>query len=683
MRKDRNRIDGHAMGSKKDKLLCGNRASRYVRLVRSDLGLLLVLAMIGVAAIAVATNSVLAATPANGQLSEQQRTLTYRGGPFIAPNRTDPLLGDGSTLQCLPEIAPCDDFVLTVALPSDFSGDASVSIQLASDNGTSDYDLYVLDQSGQYVAVGYNAGGTESVEFAVSAGTRTYTIRAVPFSRGASAYSGVVTLNAPDPTKDTDGDGIPDVSDECPGTPMGATIDANGCSGREITIPSDPDRPRVVVADIDSAINPYHEFYYRQPSSVTQEVLTDLGVKPGNIVKLTRTGDFAADRAADAGFWSRVQRGELYHFAGTNIIATSLAFSEPYLKPVAAKNPHGTGTSAAVLTANPDAIIYFIEANDALGSAESHAAAFRNPAVDIVTTSYGVSVALGLLPLPEYRAFEYSHEGVVGRGKLHFSSGGNGPGVTALRAGAGPWWSIGVSGIEEESSDGDTALSGNLPDFVSDFTQTLPYCMDCESGTTSVGGTSFSTPRSAGLASKVLLDVRTALKHKGGIRWVGTRPMMATNVPKGKGAAAQCGSKRVCNSVSNWQLRRALEQAAWIPQTADYDPTQASSGGIGLPVAPVAPWLQTAWGDLTVHANKGVISAALAELSMLSQFPFGGTPRAKPVGFCEYQTKVIQVRKAWWDQVAPALPDNPELTGETPPGALAQDPFIYCSTAVP
>ena len=680
MEKNRIRVAGQVGGLKQS---AGDtrheqKACRYMYLLRSRVAFLVAALMI-----TLPLTPALAASPASGQLTDQQRTVTYRGGPFGVPNRTDPVLGDGSTLQCVPQVAPCDDFVLTVALPSTFSGEASITVQLVSDNGTSDYDLYVQDANGTYVAIGYNAGGTESVEFAALPATHNYTIRAVPFSNNAVAYTANVSLNAPDPTRDTDGDGVPDVLDKCPGTPMGATIDANGCSGQEIIIPSDPDRPRVVVADIDSAINPYHEFYYRRPSSVTQEVLAELGVKPGNVVKLTRTGNFTADRAADAGFWSRVQRGELYHFAGTNIIATSLAFSEPYLKPVGTKNPHGTGTSSAVLTANPDAIIFFIEANDALGSAESHAAALRNPAVDIVTTSYGVSVALGLVPLPEYRAFEYSYEGVVGRGKLHFSSGGNGPGVTALRAGAGPWWSIGVSGIEEGSSEGDTTLSGNVPDFVSDYTQTLAYCMDCESNMTSVSGTSFSTPRSAGVASKVLLNVRTALQHKGGIRWVGTQPMMATNVPKGKGAAAQCGTKRVCTSVSNWQLRRALEQAAWIPQTAAYDPTQATSGGVGLPVAPVAPWLQTAWGDLTAGEGKGVVSAALAELSALTKFAFGGTPRAKPIGFCEYQTTVIKFRKAWWDQIAPTLPDNPELTGETPPGAPAQDPFVYCSTAVP
>jgi hypothetical protein len=621
-----------------------------------------------------------AATPAAGQISDAQRTLTYEGGPFVAPNRTDPLIGDGATLQCVPEAAPCDDFALTVALPEGFlrtHPDARIKVALSARNGTSDYDIYVVDENGEYVAIGYNAGGMESVEFAALEGTHTYTVRAVPFSRGAAAYDATVSLLAADPTRDTDGDGVADVFDACPGTPIGASTDANGCSGTEVSVPSDPDRPRVIVADIDTAINPYHDFYYQRPSSVTQEVLDELRVKPENVVRLTRTGDFAADIAADAGFWARVQRGELYHFAGTNIIATSLALTPPFVKPVASKDPHGTGTSTAVLTANPDAIILFIEANDALGSAESHAAAFRNPAVDIVTTSYGVSVAFGLVPLPEYRAFEHSYEGVVTNGKLHFSSGGNGPGITALRGGAGPWWSIGVSGIEEGSSEGDTLLSGNLPDFVSDYTQPLAYCTTCESGLTSVSGTSFSTPRSAGLASKVLLEARRALRHKGGIRFIENKTVIATDAPRGKGAARKCVRERTCRTINNWLLRRALEQAAWIPDTTAYDPTQAAGGGVGVPINPLAPWLQTAWGDLTVDQDKGVVSAALAELR------FSGTPRVKPAGYCEFQTTVIQARKAWWSDFAPVLPDNPLLDGETPPTEPAQDPFVYCTPVAP
>lgn len=429
---------------------------------------------------------------------------------------------------------------------------------------------------------------------------------------------------------------------------------------------SDPARPRVVVAVLDSGINPYHDFYYAggpaypdgHPSAVTQEVLDALGVKPENVVTLTRTGNLASDLAADAAFWSRVVRGETYHFRGTHIIATSFAGgSDVVLRPDVSKSAHGVGTSSTVLTANPDAILLFVEQASELGSETSHRYAFLHPAVDVLTTSYGVSIPNTGFPLPEYRAFEHTYESTVGMGKLHFSSGGNGPGLTPLRAGAGPWWSIGVSGIEEHSSEGDTLLSGNFPDFVSDFTQTLAYCMDCEAGMTEVAGTSFSTPRAAGVASRVILEARAARGHAGGIVDAGGQPVMIT----GAGDA-----------ISNWEVRRALEEASWTPDSTAYDPVDGVFDLAGLPINPVAPWLQIGWGDLTADPAKGVVPAALGGLGV------GGGARAKGAGFCEFQTLIIEERKLYWNELAPALPDNPVLGGETPPGAPAEDPFVYC-----
>ena len=264
---------------------------------------------------------------------------------------------------------------------------------------------------------------------------------------------------------------------------------------------------RVIVGVMDSATNPYHDFFYagseiypeHAPTAVTPAVLAELGVKPENQIELTRTGDIAADIEADAAIWSRVKRGELVWFKGTNLLAISFAGTdvEP-LVPQTIKSSHGVGTSAAVLKANPEAVVIMVEQGNDIGNDPSHEWTFLNPSIDIVSTSYGVSLALGLLPVPETRAFHAGFDGVVGQGKLHFSSSGNGPGLSPARAGAGPWWSIGVSGSEEDSSEGRTITSGRLPDFVSDFVQQLPYCMDCQSEIdTSVGGTSFSTPRAA------------------------------------------------------------------------------------------------------------------------------------------------------------------------------------------
>ena len=414
---------------------------------------------------------------------------------------------------------------------------------------------------------------------------------------------------------------------------------------------------RVVVAVIDSAMNPYHEFYYAGsdiyptagPSSVTPAVLEEIGVPPENVIELTRTGNISRDKETDADKWKKVRRGRPYWFKGTNLIGVSFS-GEPYLIPSTnpEKNPHGVGTSASVLISNPDAVILFVETWDSLANDESHNYAFLHPAVDFISTSYGISIPNTGFPLPEASAFLGSFDAVVKMGKMHFSSGGNGPGLTPFRAGAGPWWSIGVSGIEEHDSEGKSILSGNFPDFVSDFTQDIPYCQDCERGIdTGVGGTSFSTPRAAGVASKVLLEARRALGHGGGIRIVDGKPIMA----EGNGRA-----------ITTWDLRRALEEAAWVPGIGDQTP----GADLGYPVNPAAPWLQVGWGDLSALPEKQVIAEAIAHLG------FGTPTRVKPVDFCDFQTKIIEERILFWSTAAVDAADHP-AAGE----------FVFCGSTLP
>jgi OmpA-OmpF porin, OOP family len=38
-----------------------------------------------------------------------------------------------------------------------------------------------------------------------------------------------IPVAAPEPVIDSDGDGVPDHLDKCPGTPQGAVVDAEGC----------------------------------------------------------------------------------------------------------------------------------------------------------------------------------------------------------------------------------------------------------------------------------------------------------------------------------------------------------------------------------------------------------------------------------------------------------------------
>lgn len=461
---------------------------------------------------------------------------------------------------------------------------------------------------------------------------------------------------------------------------LGATLLLTGCldsstpDAKAVAAELPPCNPnpeiRVIVADIDSAFNPYHQYFHAgsdiykncTPSSVTPEVLAALGVPPENVLELTRTGNIVKDKKADEAIWKRIRptinpaSPKLYWYKGTNVIAGSFDI-EPHLIPDVAKSPHGTGTAASVLAANPDAIIVFAETWNNLANDTSHDFAFLHKEVDIITTSYGFSVPSVGFPLPEATTFRNTYEAVVRLGKLHFSSGGNGSGSTPHRAGAGPWWSIGVSGNEEGSTDGDQqGVSGNFPDFVSDFTQDIPYCMDCEKGLSYTPGTSFSTPRAAGVASKVLLEARRALGHTGGIR---INADGTTVMAEGNG-----------KTISNWQLRRALEEGAYAGYNVnDYDPTVMADDPwpTSTPVVNQAGFLQIGWGDLTADPEKGVVAGALGVLGI------GTTPAAKPAAFCDFQTKVVEHRITYWSTIALEAADHP----------ADPMPFEFCGSSLP
>ena len=469
------------------------------------------------------------------------------------------------------------------------------------------------------------------------------------------------------------------------GQSAGIATDADAQAG----VIAEPSQPRVVIAIIDSGINPYHEYFNASdsrftspiyppgspPSAVTPDVLEEFGIDPSHILRVRRTGDAAADRAADAGLWARVKPGEPYWFQGTNIIAVGrraggLAATPetgPLILPKDDEDAHGVAVVASLLAANPEAIVYFVQHNNDetstdMGSEDAHRIGFLHPAVDLISTSYVRIVQ------PEAKTFFGSFTAVVEMGKLHFSAAHSQPLATFTQGGAGPWWSIGVSGVGEGETSGRTA-TGYFPDFVADAYQVLPHCAACETGGLGErAGTSFSTPRAAGVASRVLLEARRAAGHLGGIRTVSGVPVMVDSTQ---------------GTVTNWQLRRALEQAAYVPTLAEYDPN-LGNGYKHTPIVDAAPWLQVGWGELTADPAKGVVAETLAFLG------YGEPDRTKAPGFCDFQTKVIEERHLYWDTVSPAadalIPDyvgGQDLdTGGDGAGAV-EDPFIYCGGTLP
>ena len=378
------------------------------------------------------------------------------------------------------------------------------------------------------------------------------------------------------------------------------------------------------------------------PASVTPAVLAELGIPQENHLRLTRSGDFAADVQADAATWDGIEHGALYWFEGTNVVATSLC-DEPTspLKPEVEKNPHGTGVSASVLKANPEAVVLFVES---CARPDPHEMLYTlgHPAVDMLAFSYNLG-----LPVSEVGTYD----AVVNNGKLVFQSAGNYPVPAETMGGPGSWWTIAVSGFDE-AANGQVISAVLLPDFVASFREDLPFCNDCESEIYPIGGTSISTPIAAGLASKVLLETRRLLNHRGGIR-------LDPELPP---AMAVSDALR----ITNWDLRRALEEAAYV----DYGPDdfvmpepQIDLPPINaVPINDAAPWVQLAWGNLSMKPERGVIDETLGHLG------FGSPTRSKAAGYCSYMAAQMRRRQAHNDL-------RGQITGEVVP---TPNPYRFC-----
>jgi hypothetical protein len=386
--------------------------------------------------------------------------------------------------------------------------------------------------------------------------------------------------------------------------------------------------PLVVIADIDSGINPYHDYFRAgspiyagtAPSAVTPDVLAAFGIDETHIIDLTRTGNPTADLAADKAKFDAVKTGELYWFKGTNIIATTFSPGNIPLLPDDEDDTHGVSTAGSALTANPEAILLFVEGTGAAGETF----AYTHPMVDIVTTSYGFP---GSLPIDGHLTNSYT--GVYCNGKLHFGAADNSPALSTGDGTSGPWWSIGIAGWEEGSSEGRQASSGNFVDFVADFGQLQPGCQSCQSEDMGFHyGTSFATPMSAGIASKALLETRRAYGDTGGIRLLDGVPTMAANAD---------------HRTTNWQIRRALEVAAFIPSALDWDPIEGAIDQ-SLPVNDATPYLQVGWGLLSHLPEKAVVAETLGVLGVTAP-----GSRSKSAAFCQYQTAQIDSRRTLWD----------------------------------
>ena len=375
-----------------------------------------------------------------------------------------------------------------------------------------------------------------------------------------------------------------------------------------------------VVAPVDTGINVYHD-HFRTEEVYPNWLLESLGVT--KTCDITFDGSWQERYEADKeSCWDNITTSDIVYFSGTKIIGTSPDGQTDIHILDDPSDGHGTAVTGAVLDANPDAVIFFVEGF----STEAVLAASNQPLVDIISTSFG---AIGSLPVPGIETGTY--EAVVGNNKIHTGAADNTPSPAVQDATAGPPWSIGIAGYAEEGDDQKETMSGSYPDIAADWTQVLPNHDDTD-GYHETSGTSFATPRTAGILSFILQELREEFNDGG------------------SGASTERGGYLVNGTTSdgesftirNSEVRNALNLSAWYPSFTTWDPLSGTT-----PVSPVAPCTQVGWGVV----NMSNIEPMLMHLN-------GTQPMDNRPGDVVLCMNINQeAREAYWG-VYPSAPDE-------------------------
>ena len=363
-----------------------------------------------------------------------------------------------------------------------------------------------------------------------------------------------------------------------------------------------------VVAPIDTGINVYHDHFVMN-ESYPQWLLDQLGVNM--VCNITTNGTWQDRYEADReSCWDVIESGDIVWFRGTRIIGTTPDDETEIPILDDPSDGHGTAVTGAVLNANPDAVIFFVEGfSDA-----AVLAAANQPLVDIITTSFGPILSL---PFPGIE--DATKVAVVQEKKIHTGAADNSPSPAIQDSTAGPPWSIGISGYAEEDDDQKETMSGSYPDIAADWTQFLPNHDDID-GYHWTSGTSFATPRTAGLLSEVLESLREEFGD-----------LSSGADPDGRMGLIVNGTNL---SLTNDDLRDALNLSAWYPSFSTWDPLSGTT-----PVSPVAPCTQVGWGVVN-ESNVRPIIEHLNGSNAMPQRPFD-------VEICMESNQ--DIREAYWN----------------------------------
>lgn len=246
------------------------------------------------------------------------------------------------------------------------------------------------------------------------------------------------------------------------------------------------DKPFVVVAVVDTGINPYH-VEFRRPD-LTAHPATYVEGFPTSARRLDlelRGKDLSRARNADSTDWRGVETRELYWIPGTNIVgAIDIEGSEYKFMDTAG---HGTGVAslAGGKFSGPPTDDVLIVAVNGLDEGLEWAAA--QPWIDVVTNSWS-----NFTPVTD-RTAEASRAAVE-NGKVVCFASGNVSAPLWVIEGQGPSWHVNV-GAASPKSRGEHYYTG-WPNDVLGLSGTPAASHESTDGTQDFGGRAARRPRS-------------------------------------------------------------------------------------------------------------------------------------------------------------------------------------------